>query len=122
MICKPLWTGSYVLYTGGLAVMVLACLIGLMDVKSCNPHYFRPFIAFGSNPLFLFVVAAVIAKSLTLYCFYIGDTSLQHWIYQNIYQNRMEPTFGSFLYAVTFVLVMWLLAEMLFRRKIYIKV
>jgi len=122
MICKPLWTGSYVLYTGGLAVIVLACLIWLMDVKLCNPSYFRPFIAFGSNPLFLFVAASVIAKSLILFCLYIGDTSLQNWIYQNMYQGLINPTFGSFLYAVTFVFVIGLLAERLYRRKIYLKV
>ena len=122
IICKPLWTGSYVLYAGGLAMIILAFFIWFIDVRQYNQKYFRPFIAFGSNPLFLFVMAGVIAKTLNFAFFYIGKMSLQSWIYKNIYQGIIDPKFGSFLYALTFIFVMWMLAEILYRKKIYIKV
>ncbi|MDR3226733.1 MAG: hypothetical protein LBT56_03575, partial [Prevotellaceae bacterium] len=122
IISKPLWTGSYVLYAGGLAMIILAFFIWLMDVKCCNQKYFRPLIAFGSNPLFLFVMSGVIAKTMAFAYFDIENTSLKGWIYNNIYKGIINPTFGSMLYAITFIIVMWILAEILYRKKIYIKV
>ena len=122
IISKPLWTGSYVLYAGGLAMIILAFLIWLMDVKCYNQKYFRPLVAFGSNPLFLFVMAGVIAKTMSFAYFRIDNTSFQTWIYNNIYKDIIDPKFGSLLYAITFIIVMWILAEILYRKKIYIKV
>ncbi|MDR2125770.1 MAG: hypothetical protein LBP63_02920 [Prevotellaceae bacterium] len=122
IICKPLWTGSYVMYAGGLAMIVLAFFIWFMDVKQYSPKYFRPFIAFGSNPMFLFVMSGVIVKTMNFSYFNIGGMSLQNWIYANIYKGIIDPVFGSLLYAITFVAVMWILAEVLYQKKIYIKV
>ncbi|MDR0420412.1 MAG: hypothetical protein LBH30_03040 [Prevotellaceae bacterium] len=122
IISKPLWTGSYVLYAGGLAMIVLAFFIWFMDVKRYSQKYFRPFVAFGSNPLFLFVMSGVIVKTMNFSCFNIGEMSLQKWIYENIYKGIIDPAFGSLLYAITFIAIMWLLAELLYRKKIYIKV
>jgi predicted acyltransferase len=122
IICKPLWTGSYVLYAGGLAMIVLAFFIWFMDVKQYSQKYFRPLVAFGSNPLFLFVMSGVIVKTMGFSYFNIGGMSLQGLIYENIYKGIIDPTFGSLLYAITFIVVMWILAEVLYRKKIYIKV
>jgi predicted acyltransferase len=122
IISKPLWTGSYVLFAGGLAMIVLAFFIWLMDVKQYSQKYFRPFVSFGSNPLFLFVMSGVIVKTMGFACFNIGKMPLQGWLYENIYKGIIDPTFGSLLYAITFIFMMWLLAEVLYRKKIYIKV
>jgi predicted acyltransferase len=122
IICKPLWTGSYVLYAGGLAMIVLAFFIWFMDVKQYSQKYFRPLIAFGSNPLFLFVMAGVTVKTMGFACFNIGGMPLQSWIYENIYKGIIDPTFGSLMYAVSFIAAMWILAEILYRKNIYIKV
>ncbi|MDR2293567.1 MAG: hypothetical protein LBE11_08865 [Prevotellaceae bacterium] len=122
IICKPLWTGSYVLYAGGLAMVVLAFFIWFMDVKQYSQKYFRPFIAFGSNPLFLFVMSGVIVKTMSFPCFNIGGMPFQSHIYASIYKGIVDPAFGSLLYAVTFVAVLWIIADILYRKKIYIKV
>ncbi|MDR1553027.1 MAG: heparan-alpha-glucosaminide N-acetyltransferase domain-containing protein [Prevotellaceae bacterium] len=122
IICKPLWTGSYVLYAGGLAMIVLAFFIWFMDVKKYSQKYFRPLVAFGSNPLFLFVMSGVIVKTMGFPYFNIDGMPLQSWIYVNVYKNIIDPAFGSLLYAITFVAALWILAEFLYRKKIYIKV
>ncbi|MDR2064090.1 MAG: DUF5009 domain-containing protein [Prevotellaceae bacterium] len=122
IICKPLWTGSYVLYAGGLAMIVLAFFIWFMDVKQYSQKYFRPFVAFGTNPLFLFVMSGVMVKTVNLPCFTIGGMSFQSHIYANIYRGIIDPAFGSLLYALTFVAVVWVIAEILYRKKIFIKV
>jgi predicted acyltransferase len=122
IICKPLWTGSYVLYAGGLAMVVLAFFIWFIDVKQYSQKYFRPFIVFGSNPLFLFVMSGVIVKTMNLPWFNINGIPFQSRIYANIYRKIIDPAFGSLLYALTFVAVVWIIAEILYRKKIFIKV
>lgn len=117
-INKPLWTGSYVLYTGGVAMVLLAFFIWLMDVKG-KERYFKPFVEFGSNPLFLFVLAGVIAK--TLGRIKIDGMGTYQWLYQNIY-SYLGSHFGSLMQAITFIVIMWLIAHYLYKKKIYIKV
>ena len=118
-INKPLWTGSYVLYTGGLAMVILAFFIWLMDVKA-KERLFKPFVAFGSNPLFLFVLAGVIAKILSR--IKIEGVGAYSWLYANIYSPAFGDKLGSLLQALTLVFVMWAIAQVLYQRKIYIKV
>lgn len=117
-INKPLWTGSYVLYTGGLAMVVLAFFIWLMDVKG-KESYFKPFVEFGSNPLFLFVLAGVIAKTLSR--IKIDGLGTYQWLYKNVFLH-LGSHFGSLMQALTFIVIMWLIAHILYKKKIYIKV
>lgn len=117
-INKPLWTGSYVLYTGGLAMVVLAFFIWIMDVKG-KEKLFKPFVEFGSNPLFLFVLSGAIAK--TLGRIKIDGLGTYQWIYKNVY-SHLGSHFGSLMQAITFIVLLWLIAHFLYKKKIYIKV
>src|SRR5690606_33565546 len=62
-INKPLWTSSYVLYTAGLGTLFLALLIFIIDYKKYS-HWSKPFVHFGSNPLFIFVFSGLYAKTI----------------------------------------------------------
>ncbi len=61
-INKPLWSVSYVFYAGGWAMLALAFLAYLLDVKGYEKP-FVPFKAMGMNALMAFVFSGVIAKS-----------------------------------------------------------
>ena len=50
-INKQLWTSSYVLFTGGIATLVLAILSWVIDVKNLK-SYFWVFKVFGTNSIF----------------------------------------------------------------------
>jgi predicted acyltransferase len=49
-------------------------------------------------------------------------TSLQQWIYYHCFFPLINPSFGSLLYALTFVLVCFLPVVFLYRKKIFIKI
>ncbi|HDL19272.1 MAG TPA: DUF5009 domain-containing protein, partial [Bacteroidetes bacterium] len=49
-INKQLWTGSYVLYTSGLALHFLAVSYWLIDIKGYK-KFTRPFVIYGSNAI-----------------------------------------------------------------------
>jgi predicted acyltransferase len=121
---KPLWTSSYVLYTSGLAMLFLAFCIWVFDIKNWQAPA-KPFLVFGANPLFAFVLSGLLVKTMNLFKYVDAEgktRSLYYWIYQNIFY-RIEPgEFGSLLFALSYAGLIWALCWVLYKRKIFIKI
>ncbi|MFN3557269.1 MAG: acyltransferase family protein [Bacteroidales bacterium] len=124
-INKPLWTSSYVLYTAGLAAILFGILIWIIDLKGYR-RWTSFFVVFGVNPLFLFALSGLWAKTLgRLIRIETADGTLisgSAWIYQNVFLPIAGTYNGSLLYAIAHVIVFWLIGWVLYRRKIFIKV
>jgi predicted acyltransferase len=131
---KKIWTSSYVLHTTGLAMMVLAALIHVVEVRQ-QPReqtgWANFFEVFGKNPLFVFVLSGFVPRVLALFRWADGFkpdgslfwTSPLPWLYRNIFAHvSSDPRWGSFAFAVANLSMYWLLARWLDRRKIYVKV
>ncbi len=126
-IGKPLWTSSYVIYTGGWAMLTLGGAMLLIDVFEIK-KWAKPFIEFGANPLFIFVLSNFVVK-LLVYVFRwetaTGDTMhLQKWLYQNIFVTLSGGSLidGSLLYALTLIIIYWYLVHLLYKKEIFIKI
>jgi predicted acyltransferase len=117
-INKKLWTSSFVLHTSGLSCMFLAAVIYLLDFRGIKTGVYF-FQVFGRNPLFLYMLSMFAALLLMMIPF--RGTSLQSWLYENVFAYAGEYL-GSFLFAVVFMLLNWLVGYVLDRKKIYIKV
>lgn len=119
-ISKKLWTGSFVLLTVGIDCIMLAALIYVIDFLQITKWtYF--FIVFGKNPLFIYLLSEL---GVTMLWFIrVGSTHqpLHAWLYQNIFEHA-GMYFGSFLFAVCFMLFCWLVGYVLDKRKIYVRV
>ena len=107
-INKSLWSASYVFYVGGWAMLVLAFLIYLIDIKGVEKPFF-PFKALGMNPLAMFAFSGILA------------TSLSRFLKWNSAAVFGANEWTSSLYAVLFVLVHLALAVFLYKKKIFIK-
>lgn len=124
-INKPLWTSSYVLYTAGLAALVLALLIYIIDIKGFK-KWTPFFVVFGMNPLFIYALAGVWARTLGRLIriedeggkMIAGST----WLYQNVFVPLAGNMNGSLLYAMTHILFLWLIGYILYRNRVFIKV
>src|SRR5207249_4217517 len=64
-INKGLWTSSYVFFTGGMALQLLAFCYWLIDIKNYRA-WARPFVVFGVNAIVLFVGTGVMARLMGL--------------------------------------------------------
>ncbi|WP_150451575.1 acyltransferase family protein [Arenibacter lacus] len=118
-INKPIWTSSYVLYSVGWTLIVLAILIYVLELWNLKKWaYF--FEAFGKNPLFIYVLSGVVAKLLGF--IQINGTSLHSWIYKNLYLSWLDNINASLAFAISFIIVMWLIGYVLDKKRIYIKV
>lgn len=121
-INKALWTSSYVLVTCGLAWLAMAAIIYLNDIKQYKAWFTWAQI-YGSNPLFIYVLAWFVAASLPLFSWQnnLGEyIDVQSAIYQN-FARIMPAKLASLSFALLFVGIFYLLAYYLYKRKIFIK-
>ena len=119
-INKKLWTGSFVLLTVGIDCIILATLIYITDfLQKRKWTYF--FEVFGRNPLFIYLLSEI--GAILLWFISVGENHqpLYKWIFENIFSHA-GMYFGSFLFAISFMLVCWLVGYMMDKRKIYVRV
>lgn len=118
-INKGLWTSSYVVLTAGFACIFLALFIGIIDVKR-KKGWAKPFSVFGLNPLVAFLGSGLMARALSV--IKIGGISLQAWTYNTLFAPFFEPHVGSFLWALSFVLLWLAILWVLYKRGIALRV
>ncbi|HEY6977119.1 MAG TPA: heparan-alpha-glucosaminide N-acetyltransferase domain-containing protein [Chitinophagaceae bacterium] len=129
-INKKIWTSSYVIYSTGLAIFTLSILVFLIEFKNVKGAWSRFFDVFGKNPLFIFVLSGFFPRVLSLVR--INSTpgtgnpayvSPFGWFYEHVCKNiSADLRNGSLLYSLFIIAFYWLIAYMLDKRKIYIKV
>lgn len=110
---KRIWSPTFVGVTCGLAAMLQATLLYFIDLKG-QKRWCRFFEVFGVNPLFLYVLSEVAA-------IVVGATGSKPVIYAGIQAVIANPYLASAAYAVMFTLLMGAFGEILYRKKIYIK-
>jgi len=122
-INKQLWTSSYVLYTSGIATVVLAGLIWLVDVKGLKT-WTKPFVIFGANAIFLYAASSIWAKILLKIRFELDGKMISGYgyLYQTVFQPFAGDLNGSFLFALFHVFMFWLILAWMYRKKIFIKI
>ena len=123
-INKSLWTSSYVLFTGGLALQLLAICYWVIDIKGYR-RWAWPFEVFGVNALALFVGTGLMVKLMALIKLPRDDgtqISSQGWIFGKLFLTWASPINASLAYAIAFILLWLFLMWLLYRKQIYIKV
>ena len=131
-INKKIWTSSYTIYTTGLAILILAVMINLIEFKGWKGKWYSFFDVFGKNALFIFVMSGVLPRLLALIQIPGGIApdgkpiylTPFNWFYENVCKPILpiEPKIGSLVYALCFITMMWSFAWLLDKKKIYIKV
>jgi len=118
-INKKIWTSPYVLLTVGWDLIILSVLIFFIEVKDFKGWtYF--FQVFGRNPLMLYILSGIVVETLSLIP--MGDTTLKGAIYVTLYTSWLGPKLASFLFAISYMLVIWLIGLWMDKKKIYVKV
>ena len=112
---KNLWSSSYVLWTGGFALLALALAHWLVDRRGMHALG----RSFGVN-----AIAAYAGSGLMVYLL-IG-AGLMKPLYEHGFAGWMTPLFGPYVpsvaYGLVFVAFWWLVVLWLDRRRIYVKV
>lgn len=121
-INKKIWTSTFVLSSCGMGILFLALLIYIIDVKGYK-KWTSFFEVFGVNPLFIYVLAGVVAITLGGIRFdYAGEkVSAKGYFYSQILQPIFGNYVGSLVFALLFVGLLWAVGYVLYKKRIYIK-
>jgi predicted acyltransferase len=122
-INKQLWTSSYVLFTAGWAMLVLAICYELIEVRGFRRWGF-PLEVMGLNAIFLFVGSGFLTRILIKT--YVGSgtkpTTTYTWIYEHFFRPWAGAFNGSLLFALAMVFLWWIILYVMYRRSWFIKI
>lgn len=122
-INKNLWTSSFVLWTGGYALVVFAFCFLIIDILGYK-KWTLPLKMFGMNALFAFVLHVIFLKIQSMFFLPLKNGTLD-----NLRAVIADYLFGSFgaqnaalFYSLTFLFLNFLVVALLYRYKIFIRI
>ncbi|MDH6056544.1 acyltransferase family protein [Umezakia ovalisporum] len=122
-INKKLWTSSYVMFTSGWALVLLAACYELMEVRKIR-RWSKPFETMGLNAIALFIASVLLIKILVKTKIGTGETALTtyNWIYQNIFASWAGNLNGSLLFALVTLLFWLAIADLMYHQRWFLKI
>ena len=124
-INKNLWTSSFALFSGGFALVFLAFLYWVLEIKQWRGSWTMPILVFGMN-----AVVGFLADSLVYgpgYTFTVKDRNGSPTSWHDAAQGFLvslgfNVANASLVYSLAAVLFCWTLLWLLWRKRIFIKV
>jgi len=116
---KKLWTGSFVLLTVSIDLILLAVLAWALEGRPPNPAA-RVFQVFGRNPLAIYLFSELFVTTLQKIEVSPG-VGVYDWVGAELFQRMAPGPVGSLLCAIAYVLACWLLGYALDRRRIILR-
>ncbi|HOW70563.1 MAG TPA: DUF5009 domain-containing protein [Phycisphaerae bacterium] len=125
-INKKIWTSSYVLLAGGIAMHMLAMCHWLIEVKGWR-RWSWPFLVFGTNAILVFFASGILGRILGFFSFGLDAPSMKAWIYQHWFAAHFPATgSGPYTASLAFALAygaLWLVLMIpLYRKRLFLKV
>jgi len=118
-INKNIWTSSFVLYTAGLGTLGLAACILVVDIWGYTKWTFIGRV-YGANAITSYVLAGMLTA--VFYRLRFGGASLNEWFMNGFTQMGIDPKFASMLYALIYMLIIFIPALIMYRKKIFIRI
>lgn len=123
-INKNLWTSSFVLFTGGCALLALAACYWWVDVRRWR-FGVTPCLVFGMNAILGYALAALVAEvsiDFEFLHFRGHATTLHGWIYDKFFIPHASPVNASLAFGIFFVFVIFLLLWPFYRGRIFLRI
>jgi len=121
-INKALWTSSFVLFAGGLAMATLTLCYWLIDINGFK-KFNEPFTAFGSNAITIYVVSGYLP--LLIGSIRVEEDghkiNLLQYGYHHLFASWLSPINASVVSALVYVAILSIPMIMLYRKKIFIR-
>jgi len=117
---KNLWSSSYVVYTSGWAMLFLAGVTWLVDIKGWKWGV-RPCLVFGANAITVYLLAFVLTFPFALPLFG-AEQSIQGWVLGELRNLPLNPKQVSLLWAVLYLAICYIPMDILYRKRIFFKV
>lgn len=119
-INKSLWTSSFVVYSAGYFCLALALFVWIVDIKKIQ-WLSAPFIIYGSNSIFIYMLAPFWVHGYT----YIHTNATGTTLYEGLFlqlATLLPPAMASLAFALLHVMLFWCVSWVLYRHNIFIRV
>ncbi len=122
-INKQLWTSSYVLYTSGLAMVVLGICYWIADIKRIR-RFAPPFLAFGTNAIIAYFGSEIGAVLLGMIQVSTSASkmSLYDWLFMQYQSTGLSLVNASLLGALLYAGFWLLVVGIMYRKNIIVKI
>jgi len=122
-INKQLWTSTFVLFSAGVALLVLGVTYGIMEVLKFR-KWATPFLILGTNAIFIYVGSSLTAKLINITQVQGGREalSLKAYIYNHFIVPWAGFYIGSLVYPLLLILLWIGIMFPLYKRRIFIKI
>lgn len=122
-INKKLWTSSYVLFTAGCALLLLAACYELIEVRH-RRRWAMPFEVMGLNAIFVFVASVLLIKILVKTNVGTGENSPTTfaWINEHFFESWAGPLNGPLVFSILTVLFWWVILYGMYRQRWFLKI
>jgi predicted acyltransferase len=122
-INKKLWTSSYVVFTAGWALLLLAACYELIEVRGLR-RWGKPFEIMGLNAIFAFVASVLMIKILVKTHIGTGEKAptTYTWIYEHFFVPWAGAMNGSLFFAMVTVLFWWGVLYGMYRQRWFVKI
>lgn len=107
-IVKHLWTGSFVLFSGGICLLMLAAFFVLTDVLHIR-RWTSFLVVIGSNAIFAYVTASI----------------FDYRLIARVVLGGLEPHVGAwypFLLATGGLAVLYMILAVMYRKKVFLRI
>lgn len=128
-INKKLWTSSFVLFAGGLSLLLLAFAMWFVDAPraqsnarnaSATKRDVSFMLVFGTNAITAYALSELLASTLA-HINVAPGLNVRQFLDNLIVHIIQDAAFASLLYSLGFVAVCWLIMYPLYRNKLFIK-
>jgi predicted acyltransferase len=113
-IIKRISTSSFVLASGGWALLVLAFCYWLIDIKQINNWVF-PFVVFGTNSIFIYMFSNTVGGQWFNGFVSIFTSGFLNWFGTPVF-------FISLITSLTILFLEWYLCYYLYKKRIFFKI
>ncbi len=124
---KALWTSSFVLYTAGLASLVLSILYYIIDIADYKKGT-KLFLFWGVNPMIVFFLSEIIPQAMVMISFTDPKNPAQQInLLDYLYSFGVQPFFNnpmtaSLVFALIYVALWSIMLAYFYKHKMYFKV
>ncbi len=113
-INKSLWTSSFVLYSGGWAIVLLSLLYWIIDVQQVS-SWTKPFIIFGVNPMLVFFFSGIIPRALNM--IEVDGKGITAYLQDYLFASRIsDPYLASLAGALCYLLIWYVILRFFYQR------
>ena len=125
---KKLWTSSYVLVAGGIALSLLALIFWMIEVKGWKAKWTWAPLIFGSNAIAAYMISELLGTAVGLAGEWIGKATTGKpiepfgWVYTHWLTLIPNPGLASLAYSFLYMAICFLPIWFLYKKKIFLKV